>query len=300
MDTIRTFNILGIGFDCIECSQVLQQISRWHTEGQCRAISFVNPHSVIVALQDADMAKALQESSLILSDGIGIVLASRILGCSQVNRITGPGFMLKLCEWSQYYGYSHYFYGGAEGVAEELAEQLKQKYPRLKIAGTDCPPFRNLTPQEEQDVIQKINSSKPDILWVGLGAPKQEKWIHQHLGKIGATAMLGVGAAFDFHSGHRKWAPKWIREMGIEWLYRFLQEPRRMWKRTLNNALFLFCVFGQKLKLCYQTPAPIVCRENAAQTPDIFDELAADNSIVSDNQTQPQPVPVPALKEESL
>jgi N-acetylglucosaminyldiphosphoundecaprenol N-acetyl-beta-D-mannosaminyltransferase len=291
-------NVLGIPFDCMEYSQVLQQISRWHNNNMCRAISFVNPHSVMVSFKDPDMAKALRQSSIILSDGIGIVIASRILGCSQIHRITGPAFMLKSCEWSQYYGYSHFFYGGAEGVAEQLAEHLKQKYPRLKIAGTYCPPFRNLTPQEEEEVIANINSHKPDILWVGLGAPKQEKWINQHLGKIQTTAMIGVGAAFDFHSGRKKWAPQWIRDTGIEWMFRLIQEPARMWRRNLNNAIFLCCVFGQKLKLCYRVPAQIPCHENASQTPDFLGELSDESSIVSSNQRESQPVLV--SKEDSF
>jgi N-acetylglucosaminyldiphosphoundecaprenol N-acetyl-beta-D-mannosaminyltransferase len=274
----------------MEYSEVLQQIGRWHNDRKCGVLSFVNPHSVMVALKDPDMAKALRQSSLMLSDGIGIVVASRILGDSLIHRVTGPAFMLKLCEWSQYYSYSHFFYGGADGVAEKLVECLTEKYPRLKIAGTHCPPFRKLTPQEDDDVIRKINSSKPDIVWVGLGAPKQEIWINQHLGSIHTTAMIGVGAAFDFHSGQRKWAPKWIREMGIEWLYRFLQEPRRMWRRTLNNILFLFCIFGQKMKLCYRVPAPVPCQENAAGTPDILSDLTAENSIVSSNPRESQPV----------
>jgi N-acetylglucosaminyldiphosphoundecaprenol N-acetyl-beta-D-mannosaminyltransferase len=298
MNMISTVNVLGIPFNCMEYSHVFQQINRWHNNSTCCSISFVNPHSVIVSFKDEDMANALRQSALILSDGIGIVLASRILGCSLLHRITGPAFMLKCCEWSQYYGYSHYFYGGADGVAQKLVTHLKEKYPNLKIAGTYCPPFRNLTTQEEEEVIVNINSCKPDILWVGLGAPKQEIWINRHFGKIQATAMIGVGAAFDFHSGHRKWAPKWIRDMGIEWLYRFLQEPRRMWRRTLNNAIFLCCVFGQKIKLCYQSPAPNPCQENAPQTTDIFGELTADNSIINDNRPQPQTVP--ASKDDSF
>jgi N-acetylglucosaminyldiphosphoundecaprenol N-acetyl-beta-D-mannosaminyltransferase len=290
MGMIPTFNILCVPFHCIEYSQVMQQIVRWHSNGQCRAISFVNPHSVMVSLNDPDMAKALRQSSIILSDGIGIVLASRILGCSLIHRVTGPACMLKLCEWSQYYGYSHFFYGGAEGVVEKLAENLKEKYPRLKIAGTHCPPFRDLTPEEEQDVIRKINSCKPDIVWVGLGAPKQEIWINRHLDKIKTTAMIGVGAAFDFHSGKKKWAPKWIRDLGIEWLYRFLQEPRRMWRRTLNNGIFMFYIYGQKLRLCYKVPAPVSSPAEAEGTPDILSELTAQNSITGSNPRESQPV----------
>jgi N-acetylglucosaminyldiphosphoundecaprenol N-acetyl-beta-D-mannosaminyltransferase len=292
MDTIPTVNIVNIPFSCIGYSQVMQQISRWHTEGKCRAISFVNPHSIIVSLEDMEMADALRQSSLILSDGVGIVIASRILGCFDIQRVTGPACMLKICEWSQYYGYSHFFYGGAEGVAQQLAEHLKEKYPRLKVAGTCCPPFRNLTHEEEEQVAVDINSCKPDIVWVGLGAPKQEKWINRHLGKIKATAMIGVGAAFDFHSGRKKWAPQWIRDLGIEWIYRLFQEPSRMWRRNVNNAIFLCCVLGQRMKLCYRSTAQVVSRENAAFAPDLFSELPNENSNVSDIRPGSEPVAV--------
>jgi N-acetylglucosaminyldiphosphoundecaprenol N-acetyl-beta-D-mannosaminyltransferase len=285
MDTIPTVNILNVPFSCIGYSQVLQQVGLWHNEQKCRAISFVNPHSIIVSLKNPDMAKALRQSSLILSDGVGVGLASRILGGSHIQRVTGPACMLKLCEWSQYYGYSHYFYGGAEGVVEQLVEHLKEKYPRLKVAGYYCPPFRSLTPQEEEQVVANINSCKPDILWVGLGAPKQEIWINQHLDKIQTTAMIGVGAAFDFHSGRRKWAPQWIRDMGIEWLYRLLLEPRRMWRRSWNNLIFLCCVFGQRMKLCYRVPVPIPSLENGVKTSDRLCELSDEKSIVSSNQS---------------
>ena len=251
MESISRVDILGIPFCSMGYSEVLKQIHCWHDAQKCGVISFVNPHSVVTARKDKEMDAALRHSSLILPDGVGICLASRILGYPPVARITGPSLMLKLCEWSQYYGYSHFFYGGAAGVSERLAERLKQKIPKIKIAGTYCPPFRVLHPQEETVIVEHINSCKPDIVWIGLGAPKQEKWIHRHLGRIRATALIGVGAAFDFHSGQKKWAPRWVRELGIEWAFRLLQEPERMWRRNLNSFVFLGLVLGQKMKLLF-------------------------------------------------
>ena len=158
-------------------------------------------------------------------------------------------FPLKLCDWGREKGYRHFFYGGAKGVADTLAERFTQDYPGLKVAGTYCPPFRLLSEQEDREIVDHINAAKPDIVWVGLGAPKQEKWMATYLGRIKATAMIGVGAAFDFHSGNVKWAPDWIRRIGMEWAYRLALEPKRMWRRNLDSPLFLSKVIAQKINL---------------------------------------------------
>jgi N-acetylglucosaminyldiphosphoundecaprenol N-acetyl-beta-D-mannosaminyltransferase len=147
--------------------------------------------------------------------------------------------MLRLCDWGREFGYKHYFYGGAEGVADKLRDKLSQMFPGLQTAGTYCPPFRPLSKQEDEMIVEQINRTEPDIVWVGLGAPKQEKWMSAHLDKISATAMIGVGAAFDFHSGNVKWAPASIRKLGLEWAYRLAKEPKRMWRRNLDSLIFL-------------------------------------------------------------
>ena len=140
--------------------------------------------------------------------------------------------MLKLVDWGRQKRYRHFFFGGAEGIAEKLAQELSDRYPGMEIAGTFCRPFREVETCEDDRVIDTINATKPDILWVGLGSPKQEKWMAMHVGKIAATAMIGVGAAFDFHSGNVRWAPRWISSIGMEWSYRLIREPRRMWRRN--------------------------------------------------------------------
>lgn len=268
-EKIARINVAGIDFCCLEYSEVLQQIHRWHNNRKCGVISLVNPHSVITSLKDPDMDKALRQSSLVLPDGAGISLASWILGYPVIHRVTGPALMLKLCEWSQHYGYTHFFYGGAEGVAQRLANELSKKYPRLKVAGTYCPPFRAFSAQEDSRCIDYINSCKPDIVWIGLGAPKQEKWMNQHLGQIRAAAVIGIGAAFDFHSGQKKWAPQWIRALGIEWAYRLLQEPKRMWRRNLNSFVFLYYIFAQKLKLWHCKSKFVSCDNDLFQTSEL-------------------------------
>jgi N-acetylglucosaminyldiphosphoundecaprenol N-acetyl-beta-D-mannosaminyltransferase len=153
--------------------------------------------------------------------------------------------MLQICDEARPRGYRHFFYGGADGIADKLARTLVDQYPGLHIAGTYCPPFRALDDVEQDEIAAKINATHPDIVWVGLGAPKQEKWMAAQLRRIKAPAMIGVGAAFDFHSGNIKWAPRFVRRCGIEWAYRLVVEPRRMWRRNLDSPLFLMHVLAQ-------------------------------------------------------
>ena len=161
--------------------------------------------------------------------------------------------MLKLCDWGRKKGYRHFFYGGGEGIADKLAERLSHEYPGLNVSGTFGPPFRQVTYEEDQSIVEKINATRPDIVWVGLGAPKQERWMAKHVGRIKAAAMIGVGAAFDFHSGNVKWAPTLIRRLGLEWAYRLIQEPKRMWRRNLDSPLFLSRVVGQRFSMAMQS-----------------------------------------------
>jgi len=180
-----------------------------------------------------------------------LILAARLLGLKSRGRVTGPTLMLKLCDWGRERGYRHYFYGGKEGVAETLARRLSERFPGLEVAGTFSPPFRTLTEEEGAAVVEKINATRPDVVWVGLGAPKQEKWMAAHVGRIAAAALIGVGAAFDFHSGNVKWAPGWIRKIGMEWAWRLAHEPRRLWRRNLDSPLFLLAVMKQRIMMTF-------------------------------------------------
>jgi N-acetylglucosaminyldiphosphoundecaprenol N-acetyl-beta-D-mannosaminyltransferase len=242
INQIRKCDVLGISFDFISCDVAMDTIECWRADGECHYVAITNPHSVMMCYRDTEMRRATEMAGMTLPDGVGIVFAARLLGYPHNGRVTGPFLMLKLCDWGRKYGYRHYFYGGAQGVAEKLSENLKKKYPGLEVAGTCAPPFRPVTEQEDRNIVDMINSKKPDILWVGLGAPKQEIWMAAHLGRIHATAMIGVGAAFDFHSGNVKWSPAWIRKLGLEWVYRLAQDPKRMWRRNLESPLFLTMV----------------------------------------------------------
>lgn len=196
------------------------------------------------------MRQTVNRAGLATPDGMPLVWLGRWWGHRDVTRVYGPDLMLAVCENSIEPGYSHYFYGGAAGVPELLATKLQQRYPGLKIAGTYSPPFRPLSPAENSQIITQINQAQADIIWVGLGTPKQDLWMAAHRHQLTAPVLIGVGAAFDFHTGRIPQAPSWMQQNGLEWLFRLWQEPKRLWYRYLvYNPLFIMLVAAQWLKL---------------------------------------------------
>jgi len=240
--------ILGVPFDLISYEDVIEIIKHWHRNAQRQYITLTNPYGVMLCQGDPELMKAMQSAGMALPDGVGIIIAATLLGYPHCGRVTGPMLMLKICEMGRESGYRHYLYGGGEGVANTLADKLLKYYPGLEIAGTYSPPFRPLTKKEDTEITRLINAAKPDIVWVGLGCPKQEKWMNDHLGKIEATAMIGVGAAFDFHSEKIKWAPRCVRRMGLEWIYRTAREPIRVGPKTFASLVFVAQVLELSVK----------------------------------------------------
>jgi len=187
---------------------------------------------------------------MVTPDGIPMVWMGRLNGKHWMKRVYGPDLMLAVCQESLGKGYRHYFYGGDEGVPELLAAKLEQRFPGLQVVGTYSPPFRALTPQEDKDIVQMINRTDPDIVWVGLSTPKQERWMAAHIDKLNAPVLIGVGAAFDFHAGLKKQAPLWMQRSGLEWFFRMVTEPRRLGPRYLrNNPRFIILILAQYLGL---------------------------------------------------
>ena len=238
-------NQLGVRIDLTEPRDVFLELLAWRRAGRRGYVTLVNPNTIVTCSRDPEMLAAVRESDLALPDGVGITLASRLLGYGRARRIAGPSLMLDVCNWGRSAGLRHFFYGGGEGVADELARRFQQRFPGLHIAGAICPPFRTLTPDEDESFVQTINAAAPDLVWVGLGTAKQEKWMAAHVGKIQAAALLGVGAAFNFHAGTVPWAPAWVRRAGLEWAYRLAHEPRRLWRRNLDSPIFLARVGAQ-------------------------------------------------------
>jgi N-acetylglucosaminyldiphosphoundecaprenol N-acetyl-beta-D-mannosaminyltransferase len=168
---------------------------------------------------------------MVTPDGMPLVWVSRLLGRARTKRVYGPDLMRAMTALSARRGYRQFYYGGAPGVAENLRRTLTTLHPALQVAGTLCPPFRPLTPEEDRDAVGAINAARPDILWIGLSTPRQEVWMADHLGRIDAPVMIGVGAAFDFLAGTKKQASVWVQRNGLEWLFRLSSEPRRLWRR---------------------------------------------------------------------
>ena len=245
MEPIRV-NILGVGISAINMDIALETIEDWIARQEHHYICVTGVHGVIESQRDDELRHIHNASGLTTPDGMPLVWLSRLKGHQYVDRVYGPDLMLALCKRSITDGYRHFFYGGAEGVPEQLAANLRQRFPRLQVVGIYSPPFRPLTPEEDEQVIQMINQAAPDIIWVGLSTPKQERWMAAHIGRVKAPVLVGVGAAFDFLAGRKRQAPRWMQRSGLEWLFRLLTEPRRLWRRYLvNNPLFVLLVLAQ-------------------------------------------------------
>lgn len=246
MNTIERTNILGVGVSAINMPMALEQIGLWVAERGCRYVCVANVHTITESQDDARLKQINNAAGMVTPDGMPLVWVSRLMGQKHVRRVYGPDLLLAACQRSLETGWSHYFYGGAEGVAEKLVERLSARFPGLKVAGLESPPFHALNPAEDRAAVERINASRADIVWVGLGAPKQEYWMADHVGRISAPVIIGVGAAFDFHAGVKKQAPLWMQRSGLEWLYRLVSEPGRLWKRYLrNNPLFVWLILLQ-------------------------------------------------------
>lgn len=242
----QRINVLGVGIHRLNLPAALDRIAAAVRERRKGYICVTGVHGVMEAQSDAAFRDILNRAFLCTPDGMPMVWMGKINGCRQMGRVYGPDLMLEVCRWSETSGCRHFFYGGGAGVAEELRARLTTRFPKLQVAGCYTPPFRALNPQEVEHLQKVIQTSRPDILWVGLSTPKQEKFMAEFLPQLDVTLMIGVGAAFDFHSGRVKQSPRWMQRTGLEWFYRLCQEPRRLAKRYLrNNPLFLLQVAGQ-------------------------------------------------------
>jgi N-acetylglucosaminyldiphosphoundecaprenol N-acetyl-beta-D-mannosaminyltransferase len=239
-------NVLGVGISAINMDLALEAIAGALERREKGYICVTGVHGVSVAQSDEGFRQILNRAFLCTPDGTPLVWVGRWQGRKEMGRVYGPDLMLAVLELSEKKGYRHFFYGGANGVAKALREQLGKRFPRLQIAGTYEPPFRPLNAEEEAELMKLIQDARPDMMWVGLSTPKQEKFMAEYLGKLDVTLMAGVGAAFDYHAGRARQAPRWMQRSGMEWLFRLGCEPRRLWKRYLkNNPLFLIRIFCQ-------------------------------------------------------
>jgi N-acetylglucosaminyldiphosphoundecaprenol N-acetyl-beta-D-mannosaminyltransferase len=224
-------DVLGVRVSAIDLPMAVDEITSWIEAGTPHYVCITGVHGVMESQRDPELLRIHNESGLTTPDGMPMVWAGHRAGATWMERVYGPDLMLALAERAAARGWRSYFYGGREGVPELLARRLGERYPGFVTVGTYSPPFRPLTDKEDADLVARINTLAPDLVWVGLSTPKQERWMAAHVGRLGAPALLGVGAAFDIHAGTLEQAPRWMQRGGLEWLYRLYREPRRLWRR---------------------------------------------------------------------
>jgi len=244
-------NFQGIRFLAVDIEKAIEDVAQYIPQKQGDYFCFANIHLVMEGVNKPEIKKVLNESNANFPDGMGVAWALKLLGHNFNGRVRGADFMLRLCSYASKNNLKIFLYGSTEEILETLEEKLKSMFPEINIVGSISPPFRELTKEEDERFVKEINEADPDILFVSLGASKQEKWMAEHKGKIKAV-QLGVGAAFDFITNKVKQAPVWMQRTGLEWLYRLPQQPIKTASRMLLVPEFVFRVLkefiNQKMK----------------------------------------------------
>jgi N-acetylglucosaminyldiphosphoundecaprenol N-acetyl-beta-D-mannosaminyltransferase len=238
-------NILGVRVSAINMQDALTEMERWILNREQHYICVCPNHTIMEGRRNPRLRQVVNNAGLVTPDGMSVVWVCWLYGYRRVERVYGPDLMEAFSALAAEKGYTNFYYGAAPGVPERLAERLCQKFPGLQVVGTYSPPFRPLTPGEDAQIVEMINAANPDVVWVGLSSPKQDFWMAEHVGRIKAPVMVGVGAAFDFLSGQKRQAPRWIQRNGLEWVWRLAQEPRRLWRRNLDTPPYFFKVLLQ-------------------------------------------------------
>ena len=238
--SIPTVNILGVDIAAINMKWLLSFTKKHikYLSGDYICVS--NVHTTVTSYEDASYRNVQNGGIMAIPDGGPLSTVGRKRGAKKMARTTGPSYMGEILKISVEQGWKHYFYGSTQETLDKLKVELEKSYPGLQIVGMYSPPFRPLSAEEDQDIVEAINLASPDFLWIGLGAPKQEKWMAAHQGKVKGL-MVGVGAAFDYYAGNIKRAPGWMQKMNLEWLYRLIQDPKRLFKRYLvTNSKYIW------------------------------------------------------------
>jgi N-acetylglucosaminyldiphosphoundecaprenol N-acetyl-beta-D-mannosaminyltransferase len=246
---IERGSILGVGVSAIRMGQAVQAIGSWIASKEQHYVTVTPAHAVMDAYRDPHLRRILNASGLTTPDGMAIVWLLRLQGFREVERVYGPDLLLAVCRDGLSKGYRHFLFGGEVGVGEQLGRQLVDRLPGLRLVGSWAPPFGPVSEELSRADVERINAAGPDIVWVGLGTPKQERWMAAHLGRVSAPVMVGVGAAFDFLSGRKPQAPRWMQRSGLEWLFRLATEPRRLWPRYRQYPVFALLATAELLGL---------------------------------------------------
>ena len=244
-EKLKFCKLLGTNINVITMDETVDYMDQHLDELRGKYVCVSNVHTTVMAFRDADYRKVQNGSAMNLPDGKPLSIVCRMRGHQEAGRVPGPDLMPRIFELSEKKGYRHYFYGSTEKTLYALEQRLREKYPKLNIVGMYSPPFRPLTEEEDEAVVKQINDTKPDFIWIGLGAPKQEKWMAAHAGMLHGV-MLGVGAGFDFHAGTVRRAPGWMQELCLEWLFRLMQDPKRLIPRYMDtNFSFIHYVWKE-------------------------------------------------------
>jgi N-acetylglucosaminyldiphosphoundecaprenol N-acetyl-beta-D-mannosaminyltransferase len=250
---LEFINVCGVKIDMVQMPQVIDTMEKWIAQRSGSKSEYIvvsNAYDLVTNSKNDRIKKAANNSSFTIPDGTPLIWLGRLHGYILKRRVYGPDLMFEFLKLSEVKGYSHFFYGSSPKILDLLVNNLRKKFPSLNIAGSYSPPFRKLSEEEEKEVIDSINKACPDILWVGLGTPKQQLWMYDYKDRVKVPVMAGVGAAFDFFARTTPHAPRWIRDNGFEWLFRFLVEPRRLWKRYLvGNTIFIWIFLKEFIKV---------------------------------------------------
>ena len=233
-------NVLGVGVSAINLEEAVELLLAAAESGKKGYVCVTGVHGVSEAQNDPEFRNILNAAFLNTPDGMPMSWVGRLQGNRAMDRVYGPDLMRDLSKAGVPREARHFYYGGKEGVAEELKRKMEERFPGIQIVGTYTPPFRPLNEEEENALVERVAQLRPDFFWVGLSTPKQERFMSQYWRKLDAKIFFGVGAAFDMHAGQVLQAPYWMQRSGLEWLFRLIVEPRRLWKRyMINNPLFL-------------------------------------------------------------
>lgn len=239
--------VLGADIDAVSWDEALQRIDAWSEARESRYVCICNVHSVVTTTRDGNYRRIINEADMCTPDGAPVAWAMRRLGCDGQERVNGPDLMWRYLELAQEKQQGVFFYGSTDATLERLASAARRAFPRLRIVGVHAPPFRELTQHETDEELDLIRRSGAQVVFVGLGCPKQEQWMARHRGRLDAV-MIGVGAAFDYHAGTVRRAPLWAQRHGLEWLFRLVADPKRLFKRYLvTNTLFILGMGRQLL-----------------------------------------------------
>lgn len=240
METQTRFNVIGCKINKLIMKDALNKVIKRVANRKGGYVCFTNVHVSVMAREDRVIQEIINSSFMSLPDGKPLYWVAKLKGLKGIDQIPGPDFFPQLINLKTDIPLKHYFFGGQQSTLDELTNNIKSKYPDVEIVGTESPPFRELTTKEIETSLSRIKESCADIVWVGLGAPKQEKWMANNWQALKPAILFGVGAAFDFHAGNIQRAPQWVQAIGMEWLHRLLSEPSRLWKRYFyTNSMFL-------------------------------------------------------------